>query len=606
MFGLIATATTTVMAPFITVTIQLMIAFVILIWLSLSLIFAMTKIIDFLLGQPFLGWILTGNINSINNIEFITKQGMFSFTAPIMIFLYVGIVISLFLWLIYFICFLIPFSNVGSLKVRGIGIFTIVTATFWIPFIYSLLTITTNGLMLGLYALFKQKKQIEQKWDLNLLKQATINNLFSLKELFSQIEIKQINPSDPKIEELINLNFGTSEKLNFLSFIDLWNANFISGKINVKSIDSLINTLKSVDVEKFSNLALEQQTFLMDFSSVFASMSQMKNYYNGFVNSISLSQLKEFNLLFLDSKILDLNSSFIPMDILKWNSLDKEQNTINNFLTLLIYNKNYLDISFSQTIVNVLYSLSLGKNTIFVPGWDSLSITGFNIFWLIPLEIKTPFLNINIFLFYNIKMLVVGGIINSILLPSIFVFGLILVQRFVYLTFWPLMALFSLARTGQGDAQFIKKKFSELFYKFINLIAFGIMWNFISIITILIFEQISKLNIFENEKWILEVLSIFILIGIIISSLTLAKTFLSELEQDRSIINVGASEINASKNQLEKSVKQTSYKTKNSIKKAKNNFNNNESVKNFKSGFNSAQGQGFKAQFIAGKMALKK
>lgn len=606
MFGLIATATTTVMAPFITVTIQLMIAFVILIWLSLSLIFAMTKIIDFLLGQPFLGWILTGNINSVNNIEFITKQGMFSFTAPIMIFLYVGIVISLFLWLIYFICFLIPFSNVGSLKVRGIGIFTIVTATFWIPFIYSLLTITTNGLMLGLYALFKQKKQIEQKWDLNLLKQATINNLFSLKELFSQIEIKQINPSDPKIEELINLNFGTSEKLNFLSFIDLWNANFISGKINVKSIDSLINTLKSVDVEKFSNLALEQQTFLMDFSSVFASMSQMKNYYNGFVNSISLSQLKEFNLLFLDSKILDLNSSFIPMDILKWNSLDKEQNTINNFLTLLIYNKNYLDISFSQTIVNVLYSLSLGKNTIFVPGWDSLSITGFNIFWLIPLEIKTPFLNINIFLFYNIKMLVVGGIINSILLPSIFVFGLILVQRFVYLTFWPLMALFSLARTGQGDAQFIKKKFSELFYKFINLIAFGIMWNFISIITILIFEQISKLNIFENEKWILEVLSIFILIGIIISSLTLAKTFLSELEQDRSIINVGASEINASKNQLEKSVKQTSYKTKNSIKKAKNNFNNNESVKNFKSGFNSAQGQGFKAQFIAGKMALKK
>lgn len=606
MFGLIATATTTVMAPFITVTIQLMIAFVILIWLSLSLIFAMTKIIDFLLGQPFLGWILTGNINSINNIEFITKQGMFSFTAPIMIFLYVGIVISLFLWLIYFICFLIPFSNVGSLKVRGIGIFTIVTATFWIPFIYSLLTITTNGLMLGLYVLFKQKKQIEQKWDLNLLKQATINNLFSLKELFSQIEIKQINPSDPKIEELINLNFGTSEKLNFLSFIDLWNANFISGKINVKSIDSLINTLKSVDVEKFSNLALEQQTFLMDFSSVFASMSQMKNYYNGFVNSISLSQLKEFNLLFLDSKILDLNSSFIPMDILKWNSLDKEQNTINNFLTLLIYNKNYLDISFSQTIVNVLYSLSLGKNTIFVPGWDSLSITGFNIFWLIPLEIKTPFLNINIFLFYNIKMLVVGGIINSILLPSIFVFGLILVQRFVYLTFWPLMALFSLARTGQGDAQFIKKKFSELFYKFINLIAFGIMWNFISIITILIFEQISKLNIFENEKWILEVLSIFILIGIIISSLTLAKTFLSELEQDRSIINVGASEINASKNQLEKSVKQTSYKTKNSIKKAKNNFNNNESVKNFKSGFNSAQGQGFKAQFIAGKMALKK
>ena len=56
-----------------------------------------------MLGQPFVGWLITGDINATNDLEILTKHGMFSLTSPIMMFLYVGMIISAFLFVIYFL-----------------------------------------------------------------------------------------------------------------------------------------------------------------------------------------------------------------------------------------------------------------------------------------------------------------------------------------------------------------------------------------------------------------------------------------------------------------------------------------------------------------------
>ena len=602
-FGGFVSAAASLLMPFIMITIQLMIAFVILVWFSLSLIYAAIKIIDYLLGQPFVGWLITGDINASNDLEILTKHGMFSFSSPIMTFLYVGVIISLFLFIVYFLTSLLPFTNhdVGSGKTRISGILMICLSFIWIPFLYSLLAIVTNGLMIGLLALLKIKKNTTSSIDWNILKENTISNLSKLNELLTQLDFKYVDLDNEEVQAFLNQNFNSQNRLIFSRFVELWNDNFANEKINSSIINNWINTLNSINLDKLNSLNQSQInsiSSLTDFSNVMYQMNSYLKDINLYIPNNDV--LLKFNNLFLTSASIDLSTFNIKTEILSSNEILTDKN-ISDICSYILFNRNYTDMAFSQSLVNIIYSLILGKEAVFNPGWDYSASSSFNIIGMIPIEITLIFQNITLHLSYIIKMLAIGGVVNSLLLPAIYVFALVLLRRFVYIAFWPIMILIAYSR-NQGENQVSKKYLNELFYKTINIVAFGILWNFISVLTISIFNALEEVNIFKDEIWIKDILSIFVIIGIIMCSFAIIKTFLSDMEQDRSVMAAGASEVNSAKKRIERETKGITNKAKGNFSRANKSFQNNQNLKNFKTGWNSVKGHGLQAKFIAGKM----
>lgn len=611
-FGIISgtmSALATLFVPFLKITIQLCVAFVILIWFSLSLIYAATKIIDFLLGQPFVGWLITGNINAPNDMSILTQQGMFSLTAPIMQFLYVGMIVSAFLFIVYFIYTLLPISwdkGIGPLWTRAKGIIGISLAFIWIPFTYSILVITTNGLMIGLYAFLNvDRSKNNFVNDYNNLKSKAITNLNLLRDTLLVMEVKKVDPNAGEFESYLN-TLSSERQFALLQFTDAWNNNFANSLITPQKIDLWIQTVGMLDFNNLSKVTLEQKEALNSLSSASNKMVQMLSYYSIWVRH-SHNEISIFNSFFftpnsISAHPIDLNNFLFDDNFLIYNQIG-DGVFLNTFARFVNFNGSFTDTNFSQSLVNILYSMAIGRNEVFIAGWDYSMSNSFSIAGMIPWEMKITFVNLT-YLSYNIKVLAIGSIINSIMLPAIFIFTLTLLKRFVYIAFWPIMILIAFARNAQGENKFVRYYINELFYKTINIIGFALMWNFVAVISIAIYNAINKSNVFSNELWIKDVLNVFVVIGIVVASFMVIKTFLSAMEEDRSSLTAGASEVAAAKNKMESQVSKQKGQANKSFSQAGKKFNKNESVKAFKKAFNENRGKGFSARFAAGKMQM--
>lgn len=580
--------------PLIQFTISMSIAFVVLIWFTLSLIFAITTIINFLLGQPFIGWLITGDINASNDLQFLFKNGLFSFNAPLMIFLYVGLGISVFMFLIYFVFAIMPFNikNTGSISNQLIGISIIILSIIWIPFLYSLLIIATSGLMVVLNSLLNINNSESLGSQINLfdLKNKTITQLNQIKYLKNQLGFNQIDIESDAIKNLIS-PWTQENKGYFFFFSELWNKNFSDTNLNIETIDKWINILNSINLDDLSSLTKEQIEGLKDIYKISLDLNQMNEYYDQF--SFLIHDLEKFNNIFFvlkNNSEIDLKTFILKTELLDLRFLDKNYK-LNDFIFILLNKKNIFANDFGQTLVNILYSLALGENSVFVPGWGNSGIgDSLNIIMQIPNSIKSIGLNLTVNLFYNIKMLAIGGIINSILLSGFLVFALILLKRFLYIAFWPIMILFRAARSGSGDLGLIKDGINQLFYKFLSIIIFALMWNFISVLTTGIFQGIDKMTDWKVDYWIIEVLKLFVIIGLIWGSFILIKEFLEIMEQDRLLANAGASEVASAKSKAENQASKISKDWKSA--KASGSKKIDPIKKNVKENWSSTKGQG--------------
>lgn len=580
--------------PLIQFTISMSIAFVVLIWFTLSLIFAITTIINFLLGQPFIGWLITGDINASNDLQFLFKNGLFSFNAPLMIFLYVGLGISVFMFLIYFVFAIMPFNikNTGSISNQLIGISIIILSIIWIPFLYSLLIIATSGLMVVLNSLLNINNSESLGSQINLfdLKNKTITQLNQIKYLKNQLGFNQIDIESDAIKNLIS-PWTQENKGYFFFFSELWNKNFSDTNLNIETIDKWINILNSINLDDLSSLTKEQIEGLKDIYKISLDLNLMNEYYDQF--SFLIHDLEKFNNIFFvlkNNSEIDLKTFILKTELLDLRFLDKNYK-LNDFIFILLNNKNIFSNNFGQSLVNILYSLALGENSVFVPGWGNSGIgDSLNIIMQIPNSIKSIGLNLTVNLFYNIKMLAIGGIINSILLSGFLVFALILLKRFLYIAFWPIMILFRAARSGSGDLGLIKDGINQLFYKFLSIIIFALMWNFISVLTTGIFQGIDKMTDWKVDYWIIEVLKLFVIIGLIWGSFILIKEFLEIMEQDRLLANAGASEVASAKSKAENQASKISKDWKSA--KASGSKKIDPIKKNVKENWSSTKGQG--------------
>lgn len=580
--------------PLIQFTISMSIAFVVLIWFTLSLIFAITRIINFLLGQPFIGWLITGDINASNDLQFLFKNGLFSFNAPLMIFLYVGLGISVFMFLIYFVFAIMPFNikNTGNISNQLIGISVIILSIIWIPFLYSLLIIATSGLMVVLNSLLNINNSESLGSQINLfdLKNKTITQLNQIKYLKNQLGFNQIDIESDAIKNLIS-PWTQENKGYFFFFSELWNKNFSDTNLNIETIDKWINILNSINLDDLSSLTKEQIEGLKDIYKISLDLNQMNEYYDQF--SFLIHDLEKFNNIFFvlkNNSEIDLKTFILKTELLDLRFLDKNYK-LNDFIFILLNKKNIFANDFGQTLVNILYSLALGENSVFVPGWGNSGIgDSLNIIMQIPNSIKSIGLNLTVNLFYNIKMLAIGGIINSILLSGFLVFALILLKRFLYIAFWPIMILFRAARSGSGDLGLIKDGINQLFYKFLSIIIFALMWNFISVLTTGIFQGIDKMTDWKVDYWIIEVLKLFVIIGLIWGSFILIKEFLEIMEQDRLLANAGASEVASAKSKAENQASKITKDWKSA--KASGSKKIDPIKKNVKENWSSTKGQG--------------
>lgn len=582
------------LTPLIQFTISMSMAFVVLIWFTLSLIYAITTIINFLLGQPFIGWLITGDINASNDLQFLFKNGLFSFNAPLMIFLYVGLGVSVFMFVMYFVVTIMPFNikNTGNISNQLIGISIIILSIIWIPFLYSLLIIATSGLMVVLNSLLNINNSESLGSQINLfdLKNKTITQLNQIKYLKNQLEFKQIDIESEAIKNLIN-PWTQENKGYFFFFSELWNKNFSDANLSIQRIDKWIDILNSINLDDLSSLTKEQIEGLKDVYKISLDLNQMNEYYDQF--SFLIHDLEKFNNIFFTAKgdsQIDLKKFILKMELLDLRFLDKNYK-LNDFIFILLNSKNIFANDFGQTLVNILYSLALGENSVFVPGWGNSGVSdSLNIIMQIPNSIKTPGINVSLNLFYNIKMLAIGGIINSILLSGFLVFALILLKRFLYIAFWPIMILFRAARSGSGDLGLIKEGVNQLFYKFLSIIIFALMWNFISVLTTGIFQGIDKMTDWKVDYWIIEVLKLFVIIGLIWGSFILIKEFLEIMEQDRLLANAGASEVASAKSKAENQASKISKDWKSA--KASGSKKIDPIKKNVKENWSSTKGQG--------------
>ena len=580
--------------PLIQFTISMSMAFVVLIWFTLSLIYAITTIINFLLGQPFIGWLITGDINASNDLQFLFKNGLFSFNAPLMIFLYVGLGISSFMFLIYFVFAIMPFNikNTGNISNQLIGISIIILSIIWIPFLYSLLIIATSGLMVVLNSLLNINNSESLGSQINLfdLKNRTLLQLNQLKKLKEELGFNQIDLESEQVKNFIN-SWTQEKKSYFIFFAELWNKTFSDQALNTNNIDLWINVLENINLDKLENLSAVEASALNNILEFSSRLNQMNSYYEQFNGSIP--DLESFNKIFLtvrpNSKI-DLKSFVLKKELIDLRVLN-ENYTINDFIFILINNKNIFTNDFGQTLVNILYSLALGQNKVFVPGWGNSGVgDSWNVIMQIPSSITLIGLNLTANLFYNIKMLAIGGIINSILLSGFLVFALILLKRFLYIAFWPIMILFRAARSGSGDLGLIKDGVNQLFYKFLSIIIFALMWNFISVLTTGIFQGIDKMTDWKVEYWIIEVLKLFVIIGLIWGSFILIKEFLEIMEQDRLLANAGVSEVASAKSKAENQASKISKDWKSA--KASGSKKIDPIKKSIKENWSSTKGQG--------------
>lgn len=580
--------------PLIQFTISMSMAFVVLIWFTLSLIYAITTIINFLLGQPFIGWLITGDINASNDLQFLFKNGLFSFNAPLMIFLYIGLGISAFMFLIYFVFAIMPFNikNTGNTSNQLIGISIIILSIIWIPFLYSLLIIATSGLMVVLNSLLNINNSESLGSQINLfdLKNRTLLQLNQLKKLKEELGFNQIDLESEQVKNFIN-SWTQEKKSYFIFFAELWNKTFSDQALNTNNIDLWINVLENINLDKLENLSAVEASALNNILEFSSRLNQMNSYYEQFNGSIP--DLESFNKIFLtvrpNSKI-DLKSFVLKKELIDLRVLN-ENYTINDFIFILINNKNIFTNDFGQTLVNILYSLALGENKVFVPGWGNSGVgDSWNVIMQIPSSITLIGLNLTANLFYNIKMLAIGGIINSILLSGFLVFALILLKRFLYIAFWPIMILFRAARSGSGDLGLIKDGVNQLFYKFLSIIIFALMWNFISVLTTGIFQGIDKMTDWKVNYWIIEVLKLFVIIGLIWGSFILIKEFLEIMEQDRLLANAGASEVSSAKSKAENQASKISKDWKSA--KASGSKKIDPIKKSIKENWSSTKGQG--------------
>ncbi len=599
----------TLMLPFISATIAFCSAFIITIWFALTIIYAIIEIINLLLGQPLVGWLMTGNIASTNDIRNLFNNQMFSFTSPIIIFLYIGLAISLLMVVIYFIAQIFMNNKVDSFNFSSsfFSIGLIILSVVWIPFLYSLLVLTTATLMIGLTSLLnlaKVNNSISNAFDVAVSREKLVTNLLSLKLLKEQGQFNFVDINDSVIQEWMNSHLSSNERVAFKTLIENWNVFLADNNLSIEQLDKWINDLNTLDLNDLSKLTISQKETLIALGNFSQGLYLMNSTYDTIFNKIlSINELKIFNSWFITSNSIDLETFRLNNNIFDLNNLD-ENLTIEQFAFYTVNNQIIYSNKFNQNLVNILYSLALGKNVVFVPGWSTNVVEqSWNLFWIIPMEMKMIGLNISAYLFYNIKAIAIGTIINSVLVTAIIAFALVLIKRFVYITFWPFQMFFILARsTGQGNFEQVKEGFNELFYKFISILVFGFLWNFLCLLVTSIFMGLDSINpseLFGNETWIMDIFKLFIIIGIFIIGFPLIQEVIQKLSEEKSGASQGASEIIRAKREAENENRKIKDRGMQSARKASKSINRSMSEKWNNTGrqvFQDTKGQGFRAR----------
>lgn len=601
----IVSSLATLLLPFISITISFCTAFVILVWFTLTIIYAITEIINLLLGQPLVGWLITGDISATNDVRNLFSNNMFSFTSPIMMFLYVGLAVSLFMFLVYFLFQIFEFKTIDNFSLSS-SVFSfclIIFSLIWIPFLYSMLVLVTASLMTGLTSLLnlaRLNNSQANNFDLESTKTSLINNLFKLKNLKEQGQFLFIDIEKPEIQEWIKKRLSYQETISFNTLVQNWNNLLTDSNLSKDKLDNWINILNAIDTKDISKLTQDQKNLLTELGSFSQTLNLLNTHYDAIFSKIlSIDELKEFNKWFIQSDSIDFESFRLNHKIFNLNNLEKNM-TIEGFAFYILNNKIVFSNKFSQNLVNILYSLALGKNAVFVPGWSNDVVEqSWNLFWVIPWEMKTLGVNITAYLFYNVKVILIGSLINSVLISALIIFALILLKRFVYIAMWPIYMLFLLARSsGQGSLSFAKLGINELFYKFINILVFSLLWNFICLLTSSVFAAINEVNpydLFNNEVWIIDVFKLFVIIGIIISGFNLTADILQKLSEEKSGASSGASEIAraGSKSSAEASkLKKKSYQSTKQVGKSINKRWNGGG----RDAWTNSKGQGFKVR----------
>lgn len=556
--GAIINAIFSLVGSAVKTTAPIVIAFIILIWFTLSIIYAITQIINLLLGQPLIGWFITGNINSTNSLNLIFQNGVFNLTGPLAIFIYIGLGTAVFLWLPYFIFSVMPFNfnNLGTIRSRWIGMSLILTSIVWMPVLYFLFILISGGLLMAFNSFFniRSSQTAINSLDLALLKNNLMENLSKLKNIKNNLIFNQVNINSEEFTNFVNSTFNISTSTIFISFVDYWNESVSDKFLSINVIDNWISTINSINLSQLDKISLDQKEVLnqlLKFSNNLNSLSgQFEAFSKSLINSSDVANMNKLLFTLKENSTINLETFNLKTEFLDLNNLTPNHQ-IDEFAYSILNNNNFFTNDFSQRLVDILYSLILSRDTRFTPGWGNGDVkTAFDLFWLIPNEFKIPVANMTAFLFYNIKSLAIGGLVNSILLPALLVFSFLLLKRFAILAYWPIVMLISLAKTGQGSLDNSLDSIKQFFYKFISIIIFAVLWNLITFLIVALFDVINKANIFENQTWIFEVFKVFILIGILIGSFAIVKELLEKLEQDRSLINTGAEEIAAGKAKL--------------------------------------------------------
>lgn len=595
----------TLMLPFINVTIAFCAAFVVSIWFTLTIIYGIIEIINLLLGQPLVGWLITGDINATNDIRNLFSSNMFSFTSPIMMFLYVALAISLFMFLVYFIFQMFQFKTLDNFSVSStiLSFSLIILSVIWIPFLYSLLVLVSASLMIGitsLLSLAKINSSESYNFDVNTLKNNLIENLQKLKSLKAQGRFLYVDLENPKIQEWTKNHLNAQEIVSFQTLVENWNNFLTDNNLPMNKFNNWIDTLNSINYHDFSQLTFDQKSVLAELGAFSQCLNLLNHCYDDIFHKILiLEELREFNGWFISSSSINLEEFRLNIQVFDLNLLDREF-TIENFAFYVLHNQVIYSNKFSQNLVNILYSLALGKNSVFIPGWsDNVIEQSWNLFWIIPTEMKLLGLNFTAYLFYNLKVILIGSIINSILITSIIIFAFTLLRRFVYIAIWPIYALFLLANAGaKGDFSIVRSGINDLFYKFVNILVFGLLWNFICLLTTSIFaalDQIDAKEFFGSEAWIMDIFKLFVVIGIIIDGFAIIGDIIQKLSEEKTSASSGASEIAKASSKASKDTSHIKNKASQSVKRTSKSIGRRWE-RGGRDAWVNTKGQGFKAR----------
>ena len=163
--------------------------------------------------------------------------------------------------------------------------------------------------------------------------------------------------------------------------------------------------------------------------------------------------------------------------------------------------------------------------------------------------------------------------------------------------------LYLLARSGgTGDSSFAKFGINELFFKFINILIFGLLWNFICFLTTSIFTILDQTNpseLFGSQTWIMDIFKLFAVIGIIISGFAIIGDILQKLSEEKSNASSGASEVAKASSKASSETSKMKNKASRSMSKSTKSFNKNMGQRwngAGRSAWTETKGQGFKAR----------